>query len=112
MENSSPPICQKCHRRRLHPVKDRGHRWCKECREAANARLHDSKATADDMPTADEKRLMRTVYGKYTKYDFEAMRKFLIELQHLEVIVSQLKTRKHYALAHRTRRGKRFVHLP
>ena len=38
-EKSPPVICEKCHTRRLHPVRDKGHRWCKKCRALEFAKL-------------------------------------------------------------------------
>lgn len=84
---SPPLICEKCHRRRLHPVKDKGHRWCKQCRAEAHARLANPGADASALPmTADEKRLVRTVYGKYCKYDFDATLELLREIRSHEYV--------------------------
>ena len=38
-KSAAPIICEKCHTRRLSPVLDKGHRWCKKCRAAAYAAL-------------------------------------------------------------------------
>lgn len=55
-----PLICEKCHSRRLDPIKDKHHRWCKKCRESAFFRLQSGGATPD------ERRIRRVVpYGDY-----------------------------------------------
>ena len=79
MKPPPPLICEKCHRRRLHPVKDKGHRWCKPCRAAAHAALFAPNSPQPPI-TANEKRLARTVYGKYCQYDFDAVRELLEEI--------------------------------
>ena len=88
MSKPPPLICEKCHRVRLHPVRDKGHRWCKKCREKGNARLTTGQPDTPPEPplTADEKRLARTVYGKYCKYDFEATANLLRTLRAISVI--------------------------
>lgn len=54
-----PAVCEKCHSRRLHPVYDKNHRWCKKCREAAFLRLQGGAAP-------DVLRIRRVVpYGDY-----------------------------------------------
>lgn len=59
-EKPPPLICEKCHRRRLHPVNDKGHRWCKKCRS-----LEFDKLTGKEKTTPDEKRKLRAGY-EYT----------------------------------------------
>ena len=54
-----PVVCEKCHSRRLHPVYDKNHRWCKKCREAEFLRLQ-GNATPDSL------RIRRVLpYGDY-----------------------------------------------
>lgn len=54
-----PLICEKCHVRRLNPVTDKHHRWCKKCREMEFLKLQGNVAP-------DALRLRRVVpYGDY-----------------------------------------------
>lgn len=56
---AAPMICQKCHSRRLSPITDRHHRWCKKCREKAFLKLQGEVAP-------DALRLRRVIpYGDY-----------------------------------------------
>ncbi len=58
MENDKPTlICEKCHTRRLSPIYDKGHRWCKKCRSAEFARLSGA--------APDQRRKLRAGY-EYT----------------------------------------------
>ena len=54
-----PLICEKCHVRRLHPVYDKNHRWCKKCREKEFLKLQGNTAP-------DALRIRRVMpYGDY-----------------------------------------------
>ena len=54
-----PLICEKCHVRRLNPVTDKHHRWCKRCREMEFLKLQGNTAP-------DALRIRRIMpYGDY-----------------------------------------------
>ena len=73
MGSKPPPlICEKCHRVRLHPVKDKGHRWCKKCRTLEFAK-------AAGLPS-DEQRKLRA------GYEYTGCAALLLELNSIKVI--------------------------
>lgn len=58
-KSAAPMVCENCHVRRLNPVTDKHHRWCKKCREKEFLKLQ-GKAAPDAL------RLRRVMpYGDY-----------------------------------------------
>lgn len=89
-ESPRPILCEKCHRRRLHPKKDKGHRWCKQCRATEFAKISESP---------DEQRKLRA------GYEYTGCAALLLELQNIRVVERHYEKGKYYQLV-RTRRKK------